>query len=104
MKAQNRQNLDLQDLFRSRLENLVDHNHEIVLVAESMNWQFFDEKFGSDFSDDNGLPALRTRLMVGLQHLKYLYDESNENVVKRSIENPYWQVFAAMNTSNTIAV
>lgn len=93
VKAQKRQNLGQLDLFRSRLENLVDHNHELVLLAESMNWQFFDEKFGNDFSDDNGRPALRTRLMVGLQYLKYLYDESDENVVKRFTENPYWQYF-----------
>ena len=81
------------DLFRSRLENLVDHNHELVVLAEKINWDFFDEKFGCDFSDDNGRPALRTRLMVGLQYLKYMYNESDENVVKRFLENPYWQFF-----------
>ena len=85
VKAQKGQNLGQQDLFRSRLESLVDHNNELVLLAESMNWKFFDEKFGSDFPDDNGRPALRTRLMIGLQYLKYLYDESDENVAKRVI-------------------
>jgi len=31
--------------------------------------------------------------MVGLQYLKYLYSESDENVVRRYLENPYWQYF-----------
>jgi len=93
MKAQKWPVLRQSDLFRNRLENLVDHNHELVLLAEKLNWSYFDEKFGCDFSDDTGRPALRTRLMVGLQYLKYMYDESDENVVRRFLENPYWQYF-----------
>jgi IS5 family transposase len=76
------------DLFRSRLENLVDHKHELVVLAEKINWDFFDEKFGCDFSDANGRPALRARLMVGRRYFKYMHDESDENVVKRFLENP----------------
>ena len=33
------------------------------------------------------------RLMVGLQYLKYAFDESDESVVERWVENPYWQYF-----------
>ena len=31
--------------------------------------------------------------MVGLQYLKYLYYESDENLVCRFLENPYFQQF-----------
>jgi IS5 family transposase len=31
--------------------------------------------------------------MVGLHYLKYTFDESDETVVERWIENPYWQYF-----------
>ena len=31
--------------------------------------------------------------MVGLHYLKYTFDESDESVVERWIENPYWQYF-----------
>lgn len=31
--------------------------------------------------------------MVGLHYLKYAFDESDESVVYRFIENPYWQYF-----------
>ena len=31
--------------------------------------------------------------MVGLHYLKYTFDESDETVVERWVENPYWQYF-----------
>ena len=31
--------------------------------------------------------------MVGLQYLKYTFNESDESVVARWVENPYWQYF-----------
>jgi IS5 family transposase len=40
-----------------------------------------------------GAPAKATRLMVGLQYLKYTFNESDESVVARWVENPYWQYF-----------
>ena len=82
-----------QDLFKSRLDNLIDHQHELVITANKINWDLFDDKFGGTFCETNGRPALPTRLMVGLQYLKYLYNESDENVVRRYLENPYWQYF-----------
>jgi len=40
-----------------------------------------------------GAPAKATRLMVGLQYLKYTFNESDESVVGRWVENPYGQYF-----------
>jgi IS5 family transposase len=40
-----------------------------------------------------GRPGLAIRLVVGLHYLKYAYDESDESVVERFLENPYWQYF-----------
>lgn len=34
-----------------------------------------------------------SRLMVGLSYLKHVYDLSDEQVVARWVENPYWQWF-----------
>ena len=36
------------------------------------------------------------RLMVGLLLLKQMYDQSDEDVVDRWVENPYWQQFSAV--------
>jgi len=40
---------------------------------------------------------LPTRLMVGLHYLKAAFAESDESVVDRFIENPYWQFFCGYN-------
>lgn len=42
---------------------------------------------------DNGRSGLPTRLMAGLHFLKHLEGLSDEELVWRWIENPYWQFF-----------
>jgi hypothetical protein len=40
-----------------------------------------------------GRPGIPTRVLVGLHYLKHAYGESDESVVARWVENPYWQYF-----------
>ena len=40
-----------------------------------------------------GAPAKEIRLMVGLKYLKYMYNESDEMMVQKFVENPYYQYF-----------
>jgi IS5 family transposase len=89
-KAQKR---DQEELFRVRLERLVAPGHELVRLSRLIEWSRFDEKFGALFVSGHGRPATPTRLMVGLHYLKYTYDLSDEEVVARWVENPYWQYF-----------
>lgn len=81
------------DLFRNRLDNLLDQRHELYRLADMIDWQSFDEEFGALYCADNGCPARAMRLMVGLQYLKHLYALSDDAVVMRWVENPYWQYF-----------
>jgi len=81
------------DLFRNRLDNMLDQRHELYRLADLIDWQSFDEAFGELYCADNGCPAKATRLMVGLQYLKHLYKLSDDAVVMRWVENPYWQYF-----------
>lgn len=78
---------------RVRLELIVSHAHPLFQLAEAIDWTRFEEEFGSLYAEDVGRPGLPTRLMVGLHYLKYLFDESDESVVEKFIENPYWQFF-----------
>lgn len=39
---------------------------------------------------------MNTRLVVGLIYLKHAFDESDESVVARWVENPYWQFFCGL--------
>src|SRR5689334_2345844 len=80
------------DLYRSRLENLLDHRHELYRLAGLIEWEQFDRAFGR-FYRPLGRPAKLTRLMVGLSYLKHVFDLSDEAVCTRWRENPYWQFF-----------
>lgn len=81
------------DLFRLELVNLIDRRHELVRLAELIDWAVFDREFSPQFVSTTGRPALPSRLMVGLLYLKHLFALSDEDVVARWIENPYWQHF-----------
>jgi IS5 family transposase len=80
-------------MFRNRLENLIDQRHELVRLAALIDWEEFDRQWGPLFSQTQGAPAIGTRLIAGLHYLKHLYKLSDEEVVRRWVENPYWQCF-----------
>jgi IS5 family transposase len=64
-------------------------------LGERISWSDFEEALGEYYSEE-GRPAKPVRLMVGLLLLKQMYDQSDEEVVERRVENPYWQQFCGM--------
>jgi len=81
------------DASKVRLALLVSHDHPLYRLAEAIDWSRFEAELGPLYAEATGRPGLPTRLMVGLHYLKYLFDESDESVVERWVENPYWQFF-----------
>jgi IS5 family transposase len=84
------------DLFRSRLDQIINMRHELVRLAGVIDWQLLDQKLGEVYTDGPGQPPLPTRLMAGASILKHTFDLSDEELVKRWVENPYWQYFCGM--------
>ena len=84
---------DQGDLFRSRLDQMLDRQHELYRLADQIDWQFFEREFGPLYSVKMGRPGVPIRLLVGLHYLKHAFNESDESVVARFVENPYWQYF-----------
>lgn len=82
------------ELFRIELVSLVDMAHPLVKLGEKIEWQVFEEQLGKTFDAKTGAPGINTRLMVALHYLKYQYNLSDEAVVARWVENPYWQHFS----------
>jgi len=80
-------------LFTASLEQILDHNHSLFKLANAIDWSEFEEAFGKLYDQEQGRPAKPTRLMVGLHYIKHAYDLSDEDVVARWVENPYWQYF-----------
>lgn len=81
------------DLFRERLDNMLNQRHALYRLADLLDWSVFDKAFGALYCPDNGCPGKPTRLLVGLQYLKHCYGLSDEAVVSGWVENPYWQYF-----------
>ena len=93
MRPRERRESGEQDLFRSRLDQIIDMKHALVKLARTIDWRFLEEKFEAVYSDKPGQPPLPTRLMAGLALLKHTYDLSDEVLCERWVENPYFQYF-----------
>jgi transposase, IS5 family len=93
MRPRERRESGEQDLFRSRLDQVINMDHALVKLARTIDWRFLEEKFGAVYADGTGRPPLPTRLMAGLAILKHTYNLSDEVVCEHWIENPYYQYF-----------
>jgi transposase, IS5 family len=91
MRPRERRETGKQDLFRSRLDQIIDLNHALAKLARTIDWGFLEERFGVVYTDGPGQPPLPTRLMAGLAILKHTFDLSDEALCERWVENPYYQ-------------
>lgn len=81
-----------------RLETILDKTHMLYGLANSLNWDYLIEGFGPYYAEGPGRPEIPIRIIVGLHYLKYLENESDESVVAKFCENPYWQYFCGCET------
>jgi IS5 family transposase len=93
MRPRERRESGEQDLFRSRLDQVIDMEHALVKLARRIDWLFLEDKCGAVYKDGPGQPPLPTRLMAGLAILKHTFNLSDEGVCELWIENPYYQYF-----------
>jgi transposase, IS5 family len=93
MRPNERRQSGQSDLFRARLDQIVDLDHPVVKLAAAIDWRFLEEQFGAVYTDAPGRPPLPTRLMAGLAILKHMHDLSDEVLCERWVENPYYQLF-----------
>jgi transposase, IS5 family len=93
MRPKERRDSGQKDLFRARLDQIVDMTHSLAKLARSVDWSFLETRFGAAYTDKPGHPPLPTRLMAGLAILKHMHDLSDEALCERWIENPYFQLF-----------
>ncbi len=84
---------DAFDLFQAHFDQPLNPNHPLIGLAKQIDCESFDAAYGELYCEHTGAPAKATRLMVGLHYLKHTFNESDESVVERWVENPYWQYF-----------
>lgn len=78
-------------LFSVSLERICDPDQSLIRLARAIDWSAFEEAFGPLYCEDNGRPGKPIRLMVGLAILKAMFGESDEGLVEKWVQNPYWQ-------------
>ena len=80
------------DLFRARLEQIINMKHELVQLAGRIDWDWIDREIASLYSD-KGPPGIEARFVIGLLLLKHIYGLSDEAVCERWVHDPYFQHF-----------
>ena len=93
MRPKERRDSGQNDLFKARLDQIVDTNHPLAKLSCAIDWRFLEARFGAVYADVPGRPPLPTRLMAGLAILKHMHDLSDEALCERWVENRYYQLF-----------
>ena len=79
-------------LIASRLDTIINMQHELVLLAQHIEWEELENHFAKFYSKF-GRCGVNTRLMIGLHILKHIYNLSDEMVCEQYVVNPYYQYF-----------
>jgi len=80
-------------IFDTPLERFINLEHELCVLSGQIDWDSVEKEFAVYFSEI-GRPSVPIRTIVGLLLLKHIYNLSDEAIVDRWIENPYWQYFS----------
>ncbi len=92
MRPKQQQKARHDDLFRARLDQIINMKHELVTLADKIDWAWLDDQLAGCFSDE-GRPAEPVRFMIGMFLLKHTYSLSDEQVWDRWVQDPYFQHF-----------
>ena len=71
------------DLFKPRLEDFIDTKHELVLMADRVDWDFLHTHACRAFPSIRGRKALPSRFMMGMFMLKSITNLSDEKLRTR---------------------
>lgn len=82
------------DIFKVPLIQIIKETHELVQLTKRINWENLEIELGEFYCLDNGRPSIPIRTVASLVLLKRIYNESDESVLDRWVENPYWQYFS----------
>jgi len=83
------------ELFRPMLVDFIDMRHELVLLGNKIDWQYFEKELAEYYSPI-GRPSMPIRLMVGCLLLKRIYNLGDETLAEAWKMNPYMQHFCGM--------
>ena len=65
MRPKKHETTGLGDLFRARLDQIINMKHELVQLAGKIDWEFIDGEIAPLYSD-GGRPGIATQFVIGL--------------------------------------
>ena len=77
------------------LRDMIDLKHELALLADRIEWDYFENEFGPLYSQV-GQPSVPIRMMVGCLLLKQMENLGDETLARQWVQNPYMQYFCGM--------
>ena len=92
MRPKQHQTTGSNDLFRARLDQIINLKNELVQLSGKLDWDWIDGEIAPLYSG-HGRPGIETRFMIGLLLLKHIYGLSDEGVCERWVHDPYFQYF-----------
>lgn len=92
MRPKTREKTESGDLFRARLDQIINMKHELVQLAGRLDWDWLDREIAPLYSE-TGRPGIETRFVLGLLLLKHIFALSDEEVCERWVYDPYFQYF-----------
>ena len=81
------------EMFKTPIKHFIKSNHEMVLLSQKIDWDTLESDLSVYYCPDNGRPGIPIRKIAGMLMLKRMFNESDESVLERWLENPYWQYF-----------
>jgi IS5 family transposase len=74
---------------------MIDPKHELTLLAERIDWDYFEKEFEHLYSDVRQ-PGIPIRLIVGCLLLKQMENLGDETLARQWIRDMYMQYFCGM--------
>lgn len=85
-------NQNQMNFFQPLLKEFINMNHEMILLADQINWKYFEYEF-SEYYSNTGQPSMPIRFMVGCLMLKRIENLGDETLAEAWVMNPYMQYF-----------
>ena len=81
------------EMFKTPLQHFIKEDHKLVLLTKRINWDQLEDQLSKYYCLDNGRPGVPIRTVAGMLLLRRMFNESDESVIERWVENPYRQYF-----------
>src|SRR6516165_2463698 len=93
MRPRERRETSEQDLFRSRLDQIIDMKHALVKLGQAIDWRFLEERFGAVYTEKPGNRPLPRRMRRGIVMLKHTPHLSAEGSSNGGVKKPCFRQF-----------